>query len=215
MPTETMWTRLGTINRNAVGDLDLDPPGFEEKGERLLARAWRVVGAQGLLWVACGVVLVAWPEPGTRTLALLMSMLALAGGLTSAFAAFRVPLLRGARRWLRVDAVAAIGLGLALLALPDLSSTTLLYVIAGWALAKALLELVAARRLPLSGGRELLLFWRGIVSLAFGLVMLLQPAGGALELLGLIAAFAIVTGAFQVVLALELRPLAAKPVAHA
>ena len=37
--------------------------------------------------------------------------------------------------------------------------------------------------------------------------MFLEPAGGALALLGLIAVFAIVTGVMQIVFALELRLL--------
>jgi uncharacterized membrane protein HdeD (DUF308 family) len=207
MPTETMWRTIGNISRHAVGDLDLDPPGFEEEGERLLARSWRVAAAQGVLWTICGVVLVAWPEPGPRTLVVLMSVLALADGLLSGFAAFAVPLLRGMRRWLVLKAVVAIALGVALLAQPDLSSSSVVHVIAAWAMAEGVLEVRAARRLPLSGGRELLLFWSGIVSLVFGLVMLIEPAGGALALLGLIAVLAIVTGVMRIVLALELRLL--------
>ena len=212
MPTETMWRGLGNISKYVVGDLDLSRPGFDEEGERLLARTWKIIAAQGVLWIICGVGLVAWPEPGSRTLGALMSVLALADGLTSGFAAFAVQLLRGVRRWLVLEAVVAITLGVALLALPGLSSTSLLYVIAAWAMAKGVLKLHAARRLPLSGGRELLLFWSGIVSLVFGLVMFIEPSGGALALLGLIAIFAIVTGLMQIVFALELRPLSRRTV---
>jgi uncharacterized membrane protein HdeD (DUF308 family) len=210
VPTETIWRQLGTSSRSAVGDLDLDPPGFEEEGERLLARNWKVMAAQGLLWILCGVVLVAWPDPGPRTLAALLSVLALADGLMSGFAAFALQLPRRTRRWLVVEAVVAVTLGVALLAARGVSSTTLLYVIAAWAVAKGVLKLNAARRLPLSGGRELLPFWGGIVSLAFGVVMfvlalVVEPAGGAVALRGLIAAFAIVDGVMQIVFALDLR----------
>lgn len=207
MPTDTIWRRLGNISPYVVGDLDLSPPGFEEADERLLARTWKTIAGQGVLWVTCGVALVAWPEPGSRTLASLMAVLALADGLMSGFAAFAAQLLRGVRRWLVLEAVVAIALGVALLALTGMSSATLLYVVAAWALTKGALKLHAARRLPLSGGRELLLHWSGIVSIVFGLVMLVEPSGGALALLGLIAIFAIVTGVMQVVLALELRSL--------
>ena len=141
-----------------------------------------------------------------------MSVVALAVGLLSGFVAFCVQLLRGARRWLVLEAVVAITLGVALLARPGMSSTSLLYVIAAWASTTGVLEVSAARRLPLSGGRELLLFWSGIVSLVFGLVMLIGADGGALALLGLIAGFAIVTGVMQIVFALELRPLSRRAV---
>ena len=212
MPTETMWRTIGNISRHAVGDLDLDPPGFEEEGERLLARNWRFVAAQGVLWTVCGITLVAWPEPGLRTLVILMSVPALADGMLSGFAAFAVPLLRGMRRWLAPRAVVAIALGVALLAQPGLSSSSVVHLLAAWAMAAGVLEVSAARRLPLSGGRELLLFWSGIVSLVFGLVLFVEPAGDALALLGLIAVFAIVTGVLRIVFALELRALSRRAV---
>ena len=207
MPTETMWRGLGNISRYVAGDLDLSPPGFEEEGERRLARSWKAIAAQGVLWMTCGVALIAWPEPGTRTLAVLMAGLALADGLMSGYAAFAVQLLRGTRWWLALEAVVAMTLGIALLAQPGLTSTSLLHAIAAWAVIRGILKVDAARRLPLSGGRELLLLWGGIVSLVFGLVMFFEPAGGALALFPLIAVFAIVTGVMQTVLALELRPL--------
>jgi uncharacterized membrane protein HdeD (DUF308 family) len=87
------------------------------------------------------------------------------------------------------------------------SSTSLLYVVGAWAIVKGVVKVTAARKLPLSGGRELLLFWSGIVSFVFGLVMLIGTDEGALALLGLIAVFAIVNGTMQIVFALELRLL--------
>jgi uncharacterized membrane protein HdeD (DUF308 family) len=212
MPTDTIWARLGQDSQRVVGDLDLSPPGLEEEDERRLARNWKVVAAQGVVWIVCGVALVASPEPGTRTLAILMAVLALADGLMAGYAAFTVQLLRGVRRWLALEAVVAMALGIALLVQPSLSSSSLLFVIATWAVIKGILKVTAARRLPLSGGRELLLSWSGIVSLVFGLVMFLEPSGGALALLGLIAVFAIVTGLMQIVLALELLPLSRRAV---
>jgi uncharacterized membrane protein HdeD (DUF308 family) len=206
-----MWKRVGKVSRY-LGDLNLSPPGFEQEGERLLARTWKVSAAQGVLWVICGVVLVVWPDIGVTTLVALMAVCALANGSMSGVAAFAVPLGRGERRWLVLEAVAAATLGGALLAWPGVSSTSLLYVIAAWAIARGAIKVTAARRLPLSGGRSLLLVWSGIVSLIFGLVMFIEPDGGALAHLGLIAVFAIVTGAMEIVFALELRLLCRRAV---
>jgi uncharacterized membrane protein len=59
--------------------------------------------------------------------------------------------------------------------------------------------------LPLSGGRSLLLALGGLLSLAFGVVMFAHPGAGAVALLALVAAFALVTGAMQIAFAIELR----------
>jgi uncharacterized membrane protein HdeD (DUF308 family) len=66
----------------------------------------------------------------------------------------------------------------------------------------------------------------GIVMAAFGVVMFVEPGDGAVALLALVAAFALVRGTFDVALAVELRrvlgelkkrmpsPVQPKPVAH-
>ena len=102
----------------------------------------------------------------------------------------------------------------------------LLYAIAAWAIASGIFELALAFILPFSGRRSLLLVLGGLLSVAFGLIMFSQPGAGAVALLALVAAFALVAGAMQIAFALELRRVAgeleqrirphapAKPVTH-
>jgi uncharacterized membrane protein HdeD (DUF308 family) len=45
----------------------------------------------------------------------------------------------------------------------------------------------------------------GIVMAAFGVVMFVEPSDGAIALLALVAAFALVRGTFDIALAVELR----------
>jgi hypothetical protein len=78
----------------------------------------------------------------------------------------------------------------------------------------------------LSGTRTVLVAVGGIVLAAFGVVMFVEPGDGAIALLALVAAFALVRGTFDIALAVELRrvagelkerfrsPLRAKPVPH-
>jgi len=66
----------------------------------------------------------------------------------------------------------------------------------------------------------------GLLSIAFGVIMFAEPGGGAIALLALIAAFALVSGVMQIVYAFELRRVlgelerpfrprtTAKPVTH-
>jgi uncharacterized membrane protein HdeD (DUF308 family) len=56
--------------------------------------------------------------------------------------------------------------------------------------------------LPVSGGDAFGLALTGILAILFGIVMFAKPGDGALVLLGLIAAFALVTGISQLVLAI-------------
>ena len=106
------------------------------------------------------------------------------------------------------------------------SALGLLYVIATWAITLGIFEIALALALPLGGGRSLLVALSGILSVAFGVIMFAHPGAGAVALLALVAAFALVTGAMQIAFALELRRDAvelgsrvrshatAKPVSH-
>jgi uncharacterized membrane protein HdeD (DUF308 family) len=180
-----------------------------EQGERLLARTWKTVALCGLLAIAFGVVALVWPDIGLTTLIALFAAFALATGLTVLYSAFTAALPRDQRAWLAFDGILAIAVGVVVLVWPDLSARALLFAIAAWAVASGVLELVlGAFVLPVTAGRSLLLMLWGLVSVAFGVVMFAEPGEGALVLLALIAAFAIVTGVMEIAYAYELRRVA-------
>jgi uncharacterized membrane protein HdeD (DUF308 family) len=195
-------------------------------GERMLARVWKMIAANGVAAVLFGFVLVLWPDIGLTTIVAVVAVCALFRGALSGAAAFLTPLPQSERAWLTIEAVVGIAIGIALLVWNDISAKALLYVVAAWALAIGVLMLVAAIQLPLSGGRRLLLALNGLVAGAFGAVMFIEPDAGAVAIVALIAAFFMVIGVMQVGFALELRTVAAdirdrlprptttKPVAH-
>ena len=213
--TETFESKVGSKIDDAVSE-----------GERLLARVWKIIAANGVVAVLFGFVLVLWPDIGLTTIVAVFAVYALVRGVLSGLAAFLTPLPQVERGWLTLEAVAGTAIGIALLIWNDISAQALLYVVAAWALGIGILMLVAAVELPLSGGRRLLLALNGLVAGAFGAVMFIEPDAGAVAIVALIAAFTIVIGIMQVGFALELRnvaadvrrrlprPGAARPVAH-
>jgi uncharacterized membrane protein HdeD (DUF308 family) len=178
------------------------------ESERMLARVWKMIAANGIAAIAFGFVLVLWPEIGLTTIVTVVAVYALVRGVLSGIAAFAVPLLRNERAWLVLEAVIGSAIGVALLVWNDVSAKALLYVVAGWALAIGILMLIAAFELPLTGGRRLLLTLDGLVTGAFGAVMFLEPDAGAIAIVALMAAFMLVVGVMQVGFALDLRKIA-------
>ena len=208
-----------------------EPPTLEsviDEGERTFSRIWKFIAAEGGLAIAFGTVLIIWPDIGLGVLVWIVGVYALVRGVVSGIGAFTTPVAASERRWLVLQALVATAVGIAVLAWPDISAKALLYVIAGYAIAAGVLMMGSALYLPLSGGRRLLLALSGMIFVAYGAVMFIEPGAGALAQIALISSMLIVTGVTMVGFALELRELAgtakrkferpatapAKPVAH-
>jgi uncharacterized membrane protein HdeD (DUF308 family) len=204
-----------------------DPGSALREGERIFARAWKLLALRGAIAIAFAFVLLAWPDIGLTAMVAVVGAFALATGFMSGVAAFALPGAATRQRvWLAVNSIVGLAVGTTVLLWPDLSAKALLYAIAIWAIAVGVIELFAAFVLPLSGTRSVLLAVSGIVMAAFGVVMFVEPGAGAIALLALVAAFALVRGTFDIALAIELRrvtgelkerfrsPVPAKPFAH-
>jgi uncharacterized membrane protein HdeD (DUF308 family) len=200
-----------------------------DEGERLFSRVWKFTAAEGILAIAFGTALLIWPDIGLSALVWIVGAYALVRGVVTGIGAFMTPLAPSERRWLVLQALVATGVGIAVLAWPDISAKALLYVIAGYAIAVGVLLMASALYLPLSGGRKLLLALSGMIFVAYGAVMFVEPGAGALAQIALISSMLIVTGVTMVGFALELREVAvtakrtferpattapAKPIAH-
>jgi uncharacterized membrane protein HdeD (DUF308 family) len=187
------------------------PPTLEsvvEEGERKFSRIWKFIAAEGLLAVAFGTALIIWPDIGLSALVWMIGVYALVRGVVTGIGAFTTPVARTDRRWLIAQSVVATGLGIAVLAWPDISAKALLYVIAGYAIAAGVLMMGSALYLPVSGGRRLLLALSGMILVAYGAVMFIEPGAGALAQIALIASLLIVSGVTMIGFAFELRDLA-------
>jgi uncharacterized membrane protein HdeD (DUF308 family) len=190
-----------------------DRPTFEsvlEEGERMFSRIWKFIAAEGVLAILFGTVLIIWPDIGLSALVWIIGVYALVRGVVTGIGAFMTPVAPSERRWLFLQAAVATAVGIAILVWPDISAKALLYVIAGYAIAVGVLLMASALYLPVSGGRRLLLALSGMIFVAYGAVMFIEPGEGALAQIALIASLLIVTGVTMIGFALELRDVAEK-----
>jgi uncharacterized membrane protein HdeD (DUF308 family) len=159
------------------------------------------LGLNGLLSIAVGVVILIWPGISLEALTILFGAYAFATGVVGLGAA-----LSGAgrdeRAWLVVSSLLGIAVGVIVLVWPNISALALLYVIGAYAVALGIITVYGAFRLPLDGSDTALLILSGIVSILFGIVMFAKPEAGALVVLGLIAAFALVIGVTELIVAI-------------
>jgi hypothetical protein len=89
---------------------------------------------------------------------------------------------RGERGWwtLLLSGVAGVLAGLAAFMAPALTAMVLLYVMAGWAVVTGALEIAAAIRLRREIQGEGLMALSGVLSVAFGVLVMVAPLAGAL-----------------------------------
>jgi uncharacterized membrane protein HdeD (DUF308 family) len=173
-----------------------------EKTANTQLTKWRwALGLNGLLAVASGVVILVWPDISLFALTILFGAWTLATGVVGLAAAFSGA-ARQERGWMALSSLLGIGVGAAVLIWPDISELALLYVIGAYAVALGVLTVIGAFYLPLDGGDTALLVLSGLVSILFGIVMFAKPGAGALVTLALIAAFALVTGITELVVAI-------------
>ena len=159
------------------------------------------LGLSGVLAIAVGVVILLWPGISLYALTILFGAYALAAGLVGLYYAF-APEAKEWRAWLVFSSLLGIAVGVAVLVWPQISSLALLYVIGAYAIVLGILAIGGAFRLPLDGGDTALVILSGAISILFGVVMFARPGTGALVTLALIAAFALVTGISELILAI-------------
>ncbi len=95
--------------------------------------------------------------------------------------------------------------GLLAFVMPGITALGLLILIAAWAIVTGIMELVAAVKLRKIINNEWLLVLAGIASVVFGVLLLFQPAAGALVLIWWIGAWALLSGILLMILAFRMR----------
>jgi uncharacterized membrane protein HdeD (DUF308 family) len=159
------------------------------------------LGLNGLLAIAVGVLILVWPGISLFALTIVFGAYCLATGVVS----FGTALTAGAvgeRGWLIVSSLLGIAVGVMVLVWPGISALALLYVIGAYAIALGVVAVGGAFWLPIDGGDTALMILSGLVSILFGIVIFARPGTGALVTLVVIAAFALVTGITEVVVAI-------------
>ena len=166
---------------------------------------WWLLALRGLVAVLFGVLAFVWPRATLITLVWLFGAFALVNGLLSLILAAKAP-----KGYPRIGSLILGGLlgilaGLLTFVMPGITALGLLMLIAAWAIVTGIMEVVAAIRLRKIIANEWLLILAGIASVAFGVILFLQPAAGALALIWWIGAWALIFGILLIVLAFRMR----------
>jgi uncharacterized membrane protein HdeD (DUF308 family) len=165
---------------------------------------WWLLALRGLVAVLFGMLAFMWPGATLITLVWLFGAFALVNGILSLVLAAKT------KGYPKVGSLIFGGLlgilaGLLAFVMPGITALGLLILIAAWAIVTGIMELVAAVRLRKIINNEWLLVLAGIASVVFGILLLFQPAAGALVLIWWIGAWALLFGILLMILAFRMR----------
>ncbi|WP_406696311.1 HdeD family acid-resistance protein [Singulisphaera sp. Ch08] len=172
----------------------------------VLARSWWALALRGLAAVLFGIMAFAWPGITLASLILVYGVFALVGGIFAIAAAIAGRPQGGQPWWaLLIDGLLGIAVGIVAFAWPGLTALALLYLIAFWAVFTGVLQVIAAVQLRKEIQGEWLLALGGILSVLFGVALVVRPMAGALAVIWLIGAYSIAFGVLMIVLGFRLR----------
>jgi uncharacterized membrane protein HdeD (DUF308 family) len=172
-----------------------------------LSLNWMALALRGVAAIVFGVIAFIVPGIALGALILLFAALAIVDGVSHVITGIRQP-SGGPDYPMIVGGIAAIAIGVIAAILPGVTALFLVTLIGSWAIITGIAEIVAAWRLRKEIRGELLLALDGVVSVVFGIYLWLFPGLGAISLIWLIAAFAVVSGVMLLLLAFRLRSLA-------
>jgi uncharacterized membrane protein HdeD (DUF308 family) len=175
-----------------------------------LRRNWGWVVLRGVAAVLFGLLAFAWPGLTLAILVIVWGAYAIADGVLALIAACRVR-DRGRPFWaLLIVGLLGLVAGVVTFLWPGMTALVLLMCIAAWAVVMGIFQISAAIRLRKVIQNEWLLGLSGVLSVLFGLLMFLQPGAGALAVIWIVAAYAVIFGVLLIWLGFRLKRHAAR-----
>ena len=169
-----------------------------------LARNWWLIALRGVISILFGAIAFAAPAAFVLSLVLFFAAYMLVDGIFTIVGAIRAAQKHERWGFLLVEGLVDIVVGVAAFLVPAAAVWAFVLLLAAWAFVTGALMIAAAFRLHLHYGRWWLLLG-GIVSVLFGLALMIEPGMSALVLTWWLGAYAIAFGVMLVILGVSLR----------
>jgi len=170
-----------------------------------LADRWWLLLLRGIAAILFGILAFIWPGLTLVTLVLMFGAFALIDGAIVLGAAFSGAAKPVPTWWLVLVGLLGIAAGIVTFLWPGMSAILLIVFIGAWAVAHGIFEIIGAIQLRKEIDNEWMLILGGIISVIFGIIVLIAPGAGALALVWWIAIYSIVFGVMFVAFSLRLR----------
>jgi uncharacterized membrane protein HdeD (DUF308 family) len=170
-----------------------------------LANNWIWVALRGVLAILFGIVAFVMPGLTFLVLVIWFGAYMFVDGLFAVIAAI-TNRAKNDRWWVMLlEGLLGIAVGILTFFQPGITGVALVFLIAAWAIVTGVLEVIAAIRLRQEIQGEFWLILSGILSVIAGVLLFLFPDTGAVAVVWIIGAYALLFGVMLLVLAFRLR----------
>ncbi|GJD78887.1 membrane protein [Methylobacterium gregans] len=170
----------------------------------VLARNWWLVALRGVFAILFGIAALVAPAAFVLSLVLFFAAYMLVDGIFGIVAAVRAAQRHERWGFLLFEGLIDILVGVTAFLMPAAAVWAFVLLVSIWALVSGGLMIAAAFRLHLHYGRWWLVLG-GVVSVLFGLALLINPGMSALVLTWWLGGYAVAFGVLLVILAFRLR----------
>src|SRR3981189_120008 len=190
---------MASTTFNSVFDVRSD------SAAQTLVRNWWLFTLRGVLGDIFGCIALIFPGPTILSLVLLFSAYMLVDGVFGIISAVRA-IRRKEDRWglLIFEGLLNIAVGILAFLWPGLTVIAFVILVAAWAIVSGGLMTAAGFRLNVDHGRWWLILG-GLLSIAFGALLIIAPLIGAVVLTWWIGAYAIAFGVALIIFSFKLR----------
>jgi uncharacterized membrane protein HdeD (DUF308 family) len=155
---------------------------------------------RGILAIILGIIALVAPGIALLALIIVFGAYAFLDGILAVVVAIQERRILPRWGWLLVEGIAGIILGIVAFAWPGETALVLLYIVAAWAIVTGILEIGAAFTVY-----NWLIGLAGVLSVAFGILLIVNPGAGLLSILWVLGIYALIFGGILIAHAFQLR----------
>jgi uncharacterized membrane protein HdeD (DUF308 family) len=163
---------------------------------------------RGIVGLLIGLLAVAWPGITLAVLVGIFAVYAMLDGVTNLVLGLTRTPTHGRSSAQAVQGVVGIAAGVLTFMWPIVTAFALVLFIGAWAVVTGIFEIAAAIRLRRTITGEWLLALSGVMSVLFGVLVLVFPGAGAVGIAWVLGVYAAAAGLVLITLGIRLRSLA-------
>lgn len=202
---DTGESATGTDTQIEGGVEETTPPSRRFDLQAAIVGDWWTFVLRGALAVMFGLAALVWPDITLLALVAVFGAYVLIDGIMGVV--FSLGGGGRVRWWTALWGLVSVAAGVAVFLWPGITAVVLVYLVAAWCVLSGVLEMTAAIAWRKEMRNEWVLIVSGAISIFVGLALAIFPGAGAISLVWLIGAHAVVFGVLLIVVGFRLRDL--------